>query len=259
MSDLPHPTPKALPRWIVAIVSVGVVVHLFAIGIHVLAVQSGPWVVPPPVGVTMCDAPTFVKPFYAIVEPAYMTPLRFANNYHFATNRPEVVDVVFEIRIKDRTGGVTKRVFPDPEANAAVRFRQSLLAQELAQDMQVTLPRTEVIAPKGGKVPMVTFWDMPEKSGLPDKQKKPSDYEMKLAEAPQHLAPKNRDLYKPREWSVLLAQSYMRHLVNHTDGAVSAELVRYVTNTVLPENMILDVPMPGTLDRIASNFGEVKR
>jgi hypothetical protein len=259
MSDLPGPTPMALPRWIVAVVSVGVVLHFAALAVHVIAVPSGPWVVPPPVGVTMCDPPTFIQPIARLVGPAYIMPLRFANNYHFQTNRPEIVDVAFEVRLKDRHGVVTKRWFPDPEANFAVRFRQSLLAQELAQDMPVTLPRTEVIPPKGGRVPVVSYWDMPEKSAVPDKQKKTEDYEMRLVEMPQHLAPKSRELFKPRDWSLLLARSYMRYLIRHTDGAASAELVRVVKNTVLPENMILDEPLPGTFQPSASNFGEVKR
>ena len=248
MSDLLRPTPRTLPRWIVAVVSVGVVLHFGALLTHVIAVPSGPWVVPPPVGVTMCDAPTFIQPIARVVLPAYLSPLRFANNYHFQTDRPEVVDVAFEIRIKDRQGVVTKRWFPDPDANFAVRFRQSLLAQELAQDMPVQLPRTEVIPAIGKKVPMVSYWDM-----------KPEDKEMRLVESPQHLAPKSRELYKPRDWSLLLARSYMRYMIRRTDGAVSAELVRVVKNTVLPENMILDEPLPGTFTPNAASFGEVKR
>ncbi|HEX3315823.1 MAG TPA: hypothetical protein VHR72_13060, partial [Gemmataceae bacterium] len=72
-------------------------------------------------------------------------------------------------------------------------------------------------------------------------------------------APKSRELYKPRDWSVLLARSYMRYMIRRTDGAVSAELVRIVKNTVLPENMILDEPLPGTFVPNVASFGEVKR
>jgi hypothetical protein len=260
MSDPSHPTPKALPRWIVAVVSVGVFLHLSALAIHVLAARSGPWGTP--FGITTVEPPIFVSPFAKVVRPIYIAPLRFDNDYHFQTDRPEVVDVAFMIRIKDKYGAVTTRWFPDPDANFAVRFRQSLLAQGLGDDVQIQdQKKTERIAAAEHKAPVLKFWDLPPEAKAPKDpdDKRPKNMEMKLVTIDEHLAPKGAPLFKPREWSEVLARSYTRYLLRTTEGAQSAELVRVAKNTVLPDNLFLPQPLEGTFDQSVSNFGEVKR
>jgi hypothetical protein len=251
MSDPVGPAPKTLPGWLVGLISLGVAFHCFALVVHVVAARSGPWVVPPPIGVTPVEAPPFSAPIANVVAPPYLNPLRMTHNYHFMTNRPEVYEVTFEIRLKDSKGRVTtRRKFPDPEANPWVRFRQELLAQELFEDSPVQLARGEVIPAPGQKMRIVTYWDQG-----------PKETEMKLVQSPEHLAPKMRELYMPRQWSSLVARSYLRYLLRQNETAASAELVRYAKNPVLPENLMMPERelLEGTFTEYAANFGEVKR
>ena len=240
MSDPRNPTPRTLPGWLIGLVSAGVAFHLFALAVHVVAAPSGPW--PTPFGRSTAMPPKFSQAADDLVVPFYLKPLRQTHNYHFVTNQPEVTSVSFEVRLKDRTGRVTKLKFPDETQNPWVRFRQ-----ELAEDDPVQLPRGELIPAPGQKMQKVKYWNSA-----------PGETEMRLIEKDINLVPKDRPISRPREWSQLLARSYIRHLMRQYPDAASAELIRIIRDPVMPGLMYMDEPPAGTFNELVFNFGEVK-
>ena len=242
----PRPeTPQPLPRWLTTAASVALGFHLFALGILVLAAPSGPW--PTPFGSSPALAPTFAGSINQVTTPWYLSPLHMTHNYHFVTNRTEMPSVFFEIILKDAKGKVTsKRKFPSDDKNPWVRFRERLLAQGLADDEPVMTPAGEVITAPGQKMETVTFWEMAgDGPGL------------KLITRPIHLVPRNRPVQRPREWSQILAKSYMRHWCER-EGAASAELIRVSREPIFPGMMYNEDLSPNAFQELISNFGEYR-
>lgn len=245
MPDVRTPAPRPLPGWLVGLGSLAIAFHLFAILMLALAASSGPW--PTPFGSSTAFGPKFADRANQVLTPSYLDPLRMTHNYHFFTNRPELPTATFEIILKDKQGVVKRRLsYPDPDANPWVRFRQRLLAIGLADDEPVQLPRGEIIPAAGKKMPTVSYWD----AG-------PDEKIARLTMNEIHLAPKNRPLYKPRDWSLLLARSYMRRACRH-EGLPSAELVRHVREPIMSAMIYVDEPPPGTFTELTNSFGEVR-
>jgi hypothetical protein len=128
-----------------------------------------------------------------------------------------------------------------------VSFRERLLAIGLADDEAVPVPRGEIIPAAGKKMPTVSYWD----AG-------PDDKVGKLTTSEIHLAPKNRELYKPRDWSLQLARSFMRHALRQ-EGLARAELIRHVRPAVMSAMLYMDEPPPGTFTELVNSFGEQRR
>jgi hypothetical protein len=198
--------------------------------IHVNSEPTGPRS-EPTIGVTPAEPPTFAKVVDDVTARSYLYPLKMTHDYHFPSNRPASPGVTFEARFKDRSGKPVTLRFPDPEASAAVQFRQQMLAYGLADDMPVTPAQGEMIPPPGGAVREVQFWEMG-----PDRM-------LQLRTVPEHMVPRNQPVMQPREWSLLLARSYARHLCRVHDVR-SVEIVRRSKDPVSP--MVLVVPaLPG--------------
>jgi hypothetical protein len=244
MSATQISAPRPLPIPLMVAGSVFAIVHLLAIGLYVLAAQSGPW----PTNFGMASdspGPKFATEVSGrITYPYYLQPLRMTHNYHFNSNRPLPFAAYFEVHLKDEKGNVYQTLkFPDPKANFWVRHRQAILAQGLAEDQPVQLG-TEVIPAPGAAMPMVEIWE-PGEGGV-----------LKLVQKPQHLVPRNKPVVRPTEWSKLLAQSYMRYLCNEHQ-ATSAELVRHSREVIMPQDLF--VPRPDAFNELKSNFGEYRR
>lgn len=238
---------KTLPAPVPIVGTAVVVLHLGAIAVLALAAQSGPW--PTPFGSSTALPPMFAAKLNELATPYYLEPLRMTHNYHFPTNRPERPGAKFDVVVKDANGKTLKKLpFPDPNANGWVQFRQRLLALGLADDEPVQLPRGEVIPAPGKKMETVSFWDAP-----------PGETTMKLRTAPVHLAPKERQLYRPRPWSQLLARAYLRHVGRHESEGATLELVRRTREPVMPAMMFFDEPPPGSFNEFVCHFGEQKR
>jgi len=237
--------PRPLPPALIWVGSLAIVLHLFAVLMLVLAAQSGPWATR--FGDSPAEGPMFAGKINNVLTPWYLQPLRMTANYHFLSNRLSVSEVFFEARLKDDKGNVTTLQFPDPTGNPWVRHRQSLLAGGLGDDIPVQAPRGEVIPAPGQQMQTYTIWE-PVKG----------EDTLKLREVPEHLVPKDRPVFRPSPWTLLLAHSYARYLCRE-HGAVSCELIRHSKDQVLPAVMFLPEPPPGTFDELVCSFGEYRR
>lgn len=246
---MPQPPPKArvLSPWLIGLGSAAIALHLTAVVVAALAAPSGPWVYPD--GSNMAPPPQFAAQLHEAATP-YLKLVRMTDNYHFATNRPGMAGVYFEVRLKDETGKLlATQTFPDENANFWVRHRQTLLAQWLSLDEPVQPPQGEVIAAPGQQVQTVELWD----TGPP-----PGSRNWKIKKVPQHLVPRDQPLFKPTEWALVLARSYARYLCR-TSGAASAELIRHTRQSIPPSVMSMPQAPAEMFDERTADFGELPR
>jgi hypothetical protein len=246
------PTPPAvvLPRWLILAGSAVILLHLAAIVANTLATTSGPW--PSPEGGNMSPPPQFA---FSVTEisaggtkliPAYLQAIKMTHTYHLATSRPAQPGAFFEVRLRDAEGNdLGTRKFPDPEANFWVRHRQSLLAQGLADDMPVVPPQTEAVAAPNKEAPHVLIWD-----GTPSG--------LRLRSVPEHLLPRDRPVFRPSDWSMLLARSYGRRLIR-TTGANTVEIVRHSRDPYPPMVLFIDNAPAGAFEELVSTYAEVSK
>jgi hypothetical protein len=229
---------KPLPRWAVLLGSIAVAFHLFLLLIHVIAAESGPWLTQ--------DGPTPAGPpyFAALINSRmykYFQTLHLTHNYHFASNQTDTPAVVFEVKLKDRKGKELETVkFPQEKANFWVRHRQSMLAKSLGDDQPVQAPRTNAQPPR-----LFTIWN--------------GEATLKVEEVPDYKMSRDRPLFRPSKWSMLLAKSYARYAArtyaSRYDDAVSIEVIRRSRNPIRPEALVAGEAV-GMLDEMVSSFGE---
>jgi hypothetical protein len=238
---------RPLPMPLVWAASLVIALHFFAVLMLVLAARSGPW--PTHFGESMAEGPLFASKVNNVTLPGYLNPLRMPHDYHFRSNRLNLPEVYFEARLKDDRGNVSTLKFPAETDNAWLRHRHALLAQALGDDLPVQVPRGEFIAAPGQKPPEVTVWDGTPGQGT-----------MTLRKMPLHLAPKDRPVFQPSEWALLVARSYARHLCQEY-GAASVELIRHSKDPVVPAMMYLPSEQlpPDTFTELVCSFGEFRR
>lgn len=234
--------------------SVFAVGHLVLIGLYALAAMSGPW--PVNNGTDTSPGPQFAS---AIVwngaYGAYLAPLRLSNDYHFASNRPAEFAVYFEVQLKYETGEVKTLKFPDEKANAWVRHRQQLLAQQLAQDVPLPPRGPSMLDVPGENTPTVDIW-------VPD-----GELVLRLtAKSENDKMLRQPGILQPTERAKLLANAFTRYLCKE-HGAVSAHLTRYSRRAVIPMDMYSTIPEiaqirplpPDFFSELKSHFGEYRR
>src|SRR5262245_41918386 len=193
------PAPPPLPRWLLILGSAAVVFHLGAVAVNALAAPSGPW--PTPDGAGLATPPQLAFSANQGLNPNYLRHLKLTHNYHFASNRPGQPDVWFEVKLKDESGKELKTLrVPDPQANPWLRHRQELLARALADDMPVQGQLTMQVPAPGREVPRVLIWTP---AG-------PRQQLLRSVEA--HLVPNNPPAFRPSDWALIVARSYVRHL-----------------------------------------------
>ncbi len=169
------------------------------------------------------------------------------HNYHFLRNRPGQAAVRFEVRLRDETGRLIEtRRFPDPDANFWVRHRQTLLAQHLADDQPVAPRGSEAIPAPNQAVRTVDVWEMGP------------DQALHLRRVPEHLLPRDRQVFRPSEWSLILTRSYCRYLCRE-HGAASAELVRHTREAIPPAFLQGEGPPAEVFQTLVTHFEEVKK
>jgi hypothetical protein len=242
----PVPEPShGWPRWLTLLASLLIAGHLLAVAASALAATSGPW--PMPDGINPATPPPFAQAVHQFTTPHYLRRLNLAHNFHFASNRAPVPGVACEVRLKDDQGQTISTVrIPDPRANPWVRHRQELLVQQLAPDDPVQPPPGEVLSAPGHKPVTTTIWEMAPGRGLV------------LKTVPEHLVPRDRPVFGPSEWSLVLTRSYARYLCR-THGAASAEFVRQTREPVHPALLFMPEPPPGALDTLVAHYGDLPR
>jgi hypothetical protein len=233
------------PRWLVVVGSLAIGYHLLAVTLGALAAPSGPW--PTPDGGGLSTPPQFAWSTNQVLSAEYLKEIKLAYHYHFGSNRPGAPDAFLEVRLKDSAGAELKTVrLPDSQANPWARFRQSVLARRLADDEPVPPPQSEVIAAPHRQVPSVQIWEPAEKGKLA------------LVKKPVHLVPRDRPVFRPSDWSLLLARSYARHLCQ-VHGAATAEIVRHTHDPVPPAVLGEEGVPEDAFSELISNFGELPR
>jgi hypothetical protein len=245
MPHLAPDAPRPLPGWMRVAGSIAVCLHLLAIVALALGAPSGPWTTP--MGPSTSPGPQFVKPVTDVAMPNYLEPLRMTHNYHFVSNNVALPGVYFEVHLRDEQGQRIKTVkVPDDKANPWARHRQVLLTRGLADDQPVEPPGQEAIPAPKQQAQMITIWE-------------PAEKQMTLKRVPMHLIPRDRPVLSPSEWSLVLAQSYMRHLCRE-HRAASAELVRHSRDVIWPSYLFFEEgPPPGAFEELICNFGEYRR
>jgi hypothetical protein len=238
-------TTRALPPWFLFLASAAVIGHLVAVVVRIIAAPSGPWSTP--FGNSLAEPPAFAQSISQRACQPYLALLKLDHSYHSPADRPESPAAYFEVRLRDPKGRLLRTVrVPDDAANFWVRHRQTLLAQALANDQPVTPRAGEVIAAPSQAVRTVAIWDLA------------GDRQLRLRPVPEHLIPRDRPVFRPSEWSLVLARSYVRYLCR-VHGAASGELIRHTREPVLPAVLFLDEPSEAAFGELISNFGELPR
>lgn len=246
---MPQPSssnPLPLPTWVMVVCSVAVAGHLLIIAASVLAAPSGRW--PTPYGRDTARGPEFAMIIDEVTRPKYLRPLKLTHNYHFATNEFAMMyGLYLEVRLKNEAGEVTQTLrIPEQIANPWVRHRQELLVHNLFPDQPLPPPAGEVLPAPGQRAPTVQYW-RPGPDGV-----------SRLHTEPQHLVPRNAELYQPSELSLMLARSYARHLCLR-EGAASAEIIRHSRMPLSPIVLIQREVPPEATEELVASFGEMSR
>jgi hypothetical protein len=254
MPQLPTETTIALPRWLVVVGSIAIAMHLAALGIGVLAAPSGPF--PSPDGASMFTPPQFAYSVHNFrptgkappIVAGYLRSIKMTHNYHFASNRPAQPAVYFEVRLKDAAGEPLATVkIPEDNVGYGIKYLQTQLAQGLIPDQPVQPLAGEAIPAPGQKVNRVLILEIVENRSL------------KVATVPEHLIPRDRPVYAPSEWSMLLARTYVRYLCR-VHGAASGEFIRHTREPIPPAIIFMDMPPAAdAFGELIANFGEFPR
>lgn len=239
---------RPLPKWLITAGSVAILFHLSALVLVALSAPSGPW--PTDFGASPALAPKFAEKLNEVTNRYYLQPLRMWHTFHYESNRPEMVGVYFEVKLKDEKGQEIETLrFPQKDANPWVRHRQQLLAQGLAGDQPLPQRGGERVIGSRQKAPTLSYWKADPTS---------PDQPMRHVTEPEHLVPRDPNMAQPSKWSLLLAEAYMRYLCRER-GAASAELIRYSRPAIRPEWMFLEQEPPDAFRTLSAHFGEYRR
>jgi hypothetical protein len=244
MSATPENVP--LPRWLIWLGSAAIAFHLMALVIVVLAVPSGPWV--SPFGPSPQEPPAFAQRISGFTTSYYLRPLQLSSAYRFESNKTEYDSVYFEALLRDADGRVIETVrVPDAKANLWSWRKQVALAQSLGLDDPVVPPRGEMITAPGKAMPTVKVWDAPEGAEP-----------LTLQEIPVIRIPRDREMYRPTDFSLQLAKSYA-HYLGRRASAASVEVIRHSRRPLLPVFVRTgEGPPPDAFEEMVCSFGEYR-
>jgi hypothetical protein len=79
---------------------------------------------------------------------------------------------------------------------------------------------------------------------------------LRLNRVPEHLVPRNRPVYRPTEWSLVLARSYARFLCR-TNGAAYAEIIRHSREILPPTAFMRGEPQDSAFTDLLANYGDL--
>jgi hypothetical protein len=232
------------PRWVIVLASAPIVFHLGCVILQTLAAPSGPWATPD--GAGMAIPPPALALLNESVALHYLQGVGLTHNYHFPTNRVGSPDAYLEIHLEDDAGKPLKTVrFPDPDAPPLVRQRQHQLIRWLVEDQPIAPPRGERIYPPGLIPPRVPFWDMLDARRL----------ELRV-DLPETEIPRNRMVFRPTRWSMVVIRSIARHECR-IHGAAHARVIRYSREVTSPEALVNPQAIPSAIEDLVSDYGKV--
>jgi hypothetical protein len=241
MAQLRSKTAGQAPSLVIAVGSLAIAFHLGAVIVHALAAPSGPW--PNGDGPPMAGPPAFAQSLDESLFAAYLKPLKLTHNYHFAGNRPIVPGVFIDIKLKNAQGEVLNTIrWPDPAANSWLRYMQGLFVQGMVPDQPVAPPQGEEVPAPHQQPRMASIWE--------------GDGSLRLTRVPEHLIPRNRPVYSPTDWSLILVHSCARYLCR-THGAASAEVIRYSREAISPAFLSMGPPPPMAFADLIASYGDI--
>jgi hypothetical protein len=244
MAQLQSKTAYPASPLLLALGSVAILFHFSAVIVHALAAPSGPW--PTMDGMNLADPPSFTQSLDESLVQSYLKPLKLTHNYHFLGNRPIAPGVYLEVKLKDAKGEPLMTVrFPDPNANAWVRYMQELFAQGLVPDQPLPPLQGEAVPAPNQQVRIVPIWDHV-----------PNGESLQMRRMPEHLIPRNRPVYSPTEWSLVLVNSYARYLCRK-HVAASAEVIRHSREAIAPSALVTGNPPPMAFTDLIASYGDL--
>lgn len=236
--------PVALSSRVMTGVSVVIVAHFVAVIARILSPMSGPWVTRE--GPSMSTPPQFAYDMNRVVEP-YLRSIKLTSNYHYEGNRPGRPAAKLMIRMKDPSGHEqTETILPDSKANRMVQNRQQRLARWLADDQPVAAPIGEMIAAPNANAPTTQIWEQV------------GNRQLRLATTPTHLIPRDRGVFRPSDWSLLVLRSYGRRL-ERKSGTGEPQLLRGTFEPIPPAVLFMDNLPRGAFEELVSDYGELPR
>lgn len=243
----PPSGPAAWPRWLAALASAPIVFHLGAVSLAAVTARSGPW--PTPEGPGMAVPPPAAAILHEAASLPYLQGIALPDSYHFPSSvRVATADAYLEVHLEDEAGKAMKTVrFPDPDAPPLVRRRQAQLIRWLVEDQPATPPRgTERIYPPGQIPPRVPVWDVV------------GERRLALAEVPETELPRNRIVFRPTAWSLIVVRSIARH-ESRVHGAAYARVVRHSREAASPEWLMNPQGIPPAFEDLVSDYGRISR
>jgi hypothetical protein len=72
------------------------------------------------------------------------------------------------------------------------------------------------------------------------------------------ISQRGSPVFRPSEWSLVLARSYARHLCR-THGAASAEIIRHTRDPIYPVVLFEREPAADAFQDLVASFGEMPR
>jgi hypothetical protein len=223
-----------------------IVSHLGLVLTHVVAAPSGPW--PTQEGPDNAPPPILVETAHDQLALPYLGWLKLTHNYHFPTNRVGQPEARLEVRLLDEDGQAFRTLsLPDPKAPARVRQRQALLASWLTEDQPVAPRQGERIPAPSQKVPTVSVWEpVPNENRL-----------LHLGRVPENELPRDRPVFRPSVWSLVLVRSLARHLCR-SHGAQHAEITRR-SREAIPPRVLFAPEAPPEMEDLQSVYGRLPR
>ena len=241
MAQLRYRTAGQPPSFVMVVGSLAITFHLGAVIVHALAAPSGLW--PGMDGPSMAGPPAFAQSLDESLAPAYLKPLKLAHNYHFAGNRPVGPGVFIDIKLKNAQGEVVTTIrWPDPAANAWIRYLQGVFVQGLVPDQPIAPPQGEAVPAPHQQPRIVRIWE--------------GDQSLRLSQVAEHLIPRNRPVYSPTDWSMVLVHSCARYLCRRY-GAASAEVIRHSREAMSPLALLMGPPAPMAFDDLIASYGDI--
>jgi hypothetical protein len=249
--------PTQLPPILIALASLIILAHLGAVVVHALAAPSGPW--GPPDSGNIMPSPRFAESLDRDAAQPYLAFVRLSDAYRFSSEQPAVNGVFLEVNLRDAKGEVVKTVRfpkirkkgedtppPPPDFwHAWIRERQEAFVRGLV-DQSVAPPEGEKIAAPGQRVVTVPIWEMT------------GEFSSELRTVPEHLIPRNRQVFRPTPWSLVLVHSYARYLCQ-ANGADSAEVIRHMRAPSWPLGLARgQPPEPPMFTDLVANYGVIK-
>jgi hypothetical protein len=220
--------------------------HLGCVLLNVLAAPSGPW--PAMEGADMAMPPALVGNLHTEVALPYLRLVKLTHNYHFNSNRVGQPEAFLEVELQDEEGEVIKTVrFPDPKAPSSVRQRQAALAHYVTEDQPIQPSMIEKIPAPNRKIPEIPIWE-----GVPGDQRK-----LTLARIPENEVPRDRPVFRPSEWSLIVVRSLGRYLCRE-HGASRAEIVRK-SKEPIPPRILQERQDPPETEELSSSYGRLPR